>query len=165
MIDSTSAAMPRMHVALETADLDRAIGFYTRLFGRPPAKARADWAKFELDTPPVVFSLNLVATPSERGRLSHLGIRVSTSTELAAIRRRLDSAGLAVHEEIATTCCYARSDKLWVEDPDGNAWEFYVLLADVDAPSAANRPRDWKEAPAPAILRGSCTPGGSSGCC
>lgn len=141
----TSPAV-RMHVALDTQDLDSAIAFYAALFGTPPAKQRADWAKFELDEPPLVFSLNAVSPGTAdrgaraRGTLSHLGFRVASLERLAAIRERLAAAGLLAREEQRTTCCYAESDKLWAEDRDGNAWEFYVLLADVEADSAAWRP-------------------------
>ncbi len=130
------AGAPTMHVSLDTADLSRAVDFYTRLFGVAPAKRRADWAKFELTQPRLVFSLNAVPVARPAGRLSHLGIRVGSHDALAAIRDRLTRAGVAIREEPQANCCYALQDKLWAEDPDGNAFEFYVLVADVDATSA-----------------------------
>ena len=121
----------RMHVALDVADLDRSTDFYARLFGLQPAKRRDDYAKFELADPPLVLSLNPAhAAPSWPQRLSHLGVRVSEAAELAALGERLSAAGFQPREEHGTACCYAYADKLWVSDPDGNAWEFYQRLGD-----------------------------------
>lgn len=121
----------RMHVALDVADLEGSIDFYARLFGLEPAKRRDDYAKFELSDPPLVLSLNpATAAPSGPQRLSHLGVRVSEAAELAALRERLAAAGFSPREEHGTACCYAYADKLWVSDPDGNAWEFYQRLGD-----------------------------------
>ncbi len=147
-----------MHVALDTADLAAAIGFYSRVFGRPPAKQKADWAKFELEVPPLVFSLNQVAQPKPQGRLSHLGVRVASHAILDDLRARLLAGGVAMQEEAGTTCCYAQQDKVWVTDPDGNAWEFYVLLADVDAPSSANQPAAACSTKAPSAKMECCVP-------
>lgn len=126
----------RFHVALDSHDLAAAVTFYSQMFGLPPAKLRRDYAKFELDVPPLVLALNAVAAPLPQGRLSHLGMRLPSHAALAAVRQRFAGAGLAMRDEVGTTCCYARQDKVWVRDPDGNEWEFYVLLADVDAADA-----------------------------
>jgi hypothetical protein len=79
-----------------------------------------------------------VASPRPDGRLSNLGVRLPDRPALEVVRARLTAAGLALREEPEVTCCYARQDKVWVEDPEGNAWEFYLLLDEVDAPSAAS---------------------------
>ncbi len=124
----------RMHVALDVADLARSIDFYARLFGLEPARRFDDYAKFELEDPPLVLSLNpAAAAPSGAQRLSHLGVRVAGAAELAALRARLAAAGFAPREERGTACCYAYADKLWLSDPDGNEWELYQRLGDAPA--------------------------------
>ena len=120
----------RMHVALNVAHLDRSVAFYEALFDREAAKRRPDYAKFTLDEPALVFSLNPVRPGVGPDRLSHLGFQVASSAALEEARRRLSSAGFSLRDEPATTCCYAVQNKFWISDPDGNEWEFYELLAD-----------------------------------
>ncbi len=152
----------RMHVSLDTDDLERAIAFYRAFFGCDPAKVRHDWAKFEVDDPPLVFSLNAVrrsVVDRTHGRLSHLGLRVGSAAAVAAARVRVVAAGLEVRDEPGVTCCYARQDKIWVEDPDGTPWEMYVLLEDVDAPDAAAVPEaSAQQAPAACCAPSCCAP-------
>lgn len=120
-----------LHVALDVADLERSIDFYTRLFAAPPVRREADYAKFEPADLPLVLSLNPTPTaPSGPQRLSHLGVRVASAEALAALRERVARADLTAREEHGTACCYAIADKLWVADPDGNAWELYQRLGD-----------------------------------
>lgn len=128
----TPETLTRMHVALNVGDLDRSIAFYRRALGREPAKQRADYAKFELDEPPLVLSLNPAGPASGGQRLSHLGVRLRDGAALEAVRARLATSGLELREERNVTCCHAVQDKFWVSDPDGNEWEFYQLLQDTD---------------------------------
>ena len=118
-----------LHIGLYVRDLDRSIDFYRRFLGVEPAKRRPDYAKFELADPPLVLGMN-PAPAGDESRVSHLGLRVASADELERVRARLEAAGLAPVAELGTTCCYARQDKLWVRDPDGNPWEVYVLLED-----------------------------------
>lgn len=120
----------RMHVALNVADLERSAAFYEALFDRSPEKRRADYAKFKLEAPPLVFSLNPVQPGVGPDRLSHLGFQVGSGAELEAARTRLVQAGYSLREEHQTTCCYAVQNKFWIADPDGNEWEFYEVLED-----------------------------------
>jgi catechol 2,3-dioxygenase-like lactoylglutathione lyase family enzyme len=120
----------RMHVALNVADLDRSVAFYEALFHRAAAKRRPDYAKFTLDEPALVFSLNPAQPGVGPDRLSHLGFQVPSSAALEEARRRLSEAGFSLREEQATTCCYAVQNKFWISDPDGNEWEFYEVLED-----------------------------------
>jgi catechol 2,3-dioxygenase-like lactoylglutathione lyase family enzyme len=121
----------RFHLSLNVADLDRSVAFYRTLFGRPPAKRHADYAKFELDDPPLVLSLE----PTPRavgGPLNHLGFRMPNSAALVAMQQRLELAGVTSQREEGVECCYARQTKFWVTDPDQTLWEIYTLDEDID---------------------------------
>jgi catechol 2,3-dioxygenase-like lactoylglutathione lyase family enzyme len=120
----------RFHLSLNVSDLRRAAAFYETLFGKAPAKVRADYAKFELDDPPLVLSLE----PSGAGRggaLNHLGFRLPDAAQLVAMQERLERAGIRSKREEGVECCYARQTKFWVTDPDGTLWEFYTLEGDL----------------------------------
>jgi catechol 2,3-dioxygenase-like lactoylglutathione lyase family enzyme len=120
----------KFHLSLNVPDLGRAVEFYALLFGRPPAKRHDDYAKFELDDPPVVFSL-APHRPGPGASLSHLGLRVGSDDAIRAYRDRLAAAGVCTQEQDGTTCGYARQNKLWVRDPFGNFWEVYRVEEDV----------------------------------
>ena len=123
------------HVALYVESIPDAVERYRRILGREPAKVRHDYAKFELEDPPVIFSLNVGGTP---GTLSHLGIRYPSSGDVASETVRAKNSDLAPFRQEGTTCCYAKADKFWVRDADGVPWEMYTLLEDVDAETAAD---------------------------
>jgi len=128
--------MPRIQLALNVADLDAAIGFYTKLFDTEPAKVRPGYANFAVAEP--ALKLVLIENPSVRGEdvagaLNHLGIEVDSPEEVRAATRRLASHGLEADVQESTTCCYAVQDKAWVNDPDGAPWEVYTVLADAPA--------------------------------
>jgi len=125
----------RVHVALEVANVQRSIDFYSVLFGQAPAKIRPGYAKFEPADPSVNLSLNegLGGPLGRRGGQQHFGIQVQSTDVVQAMTQRLRAAGLATRIEEQTACCYAVQDKVWVEDPDGNPWEVFVVTqADVD---------------------------------
>ena len=124
--------MSRVQLALNVADVDRAVEFYTRLFGVGPAKRRPGYANFAVAEPPL--KLVLIENPEGVGRINHLGVEVESASEVAAATRRLSGEGLATEVEDGVTCCYAVQDKVWVTDPDGAPWEVYTVLA--DAPQA-----------------------------
>lgn len=122
------------HLSLNVADLAAAVEFYRVLFGAEPAKRYADYAKFELDSPPVVFSLQ--PGPKRPGAsLSHLGLRFTSPEAVLAVQNRLAAAGIPYSRQEGVVCGYARQSKCWVADPDQNYWEIYVLEADVDPSS------------------------------
>ena len=114
--------MKRMHVHVAVDDLSRSIGFYSALFDAQPAVVKADYAKWMLDDPCVNFAI------STRGRepgLDHLGIQVENKTELHEVYARLRKAGGIIIEQGETACCYAKSEKSWIDDPAGIAWETF----------------------------------------
>ena len=128
--------MSRVQLALNVADLDAAIDFYSKLFATQPAKIRPGYANFAIADPPL--KLVLIETPDGRGSgisgaLNHVGVEMKDTEEVARATRRLASDGLVTTEEHETTCCYAVQDKVWVEDPDATPWEVYTVLADVPA--------------------------------
>lgn len=117
--------MKRMHLHISVADIDKSIGFYSNLFGANPTVSKPDYAKWMLDDPLVNFAI------SKRGvtpGLDHIGIQVESDGELSEIKERLEKAELSLLTEEGTTCCYAKSDKHWVQDPSGIAWETYRTL-------------------------------------
>jgi catechol 2,3-dioxygenase-like lactoylglutathione lyase family enzyme len=121
----------RFHLSLNVSDLGRSVEFYRTLFGQPPAKQRADYAKFELDDPPLVLSLE-PATRGQGGALNHLGFRLPDSETLVRMQERLERAGVHSQREEGVECCYAKQTKFWVTDPDHTLWEMYVLESDLD---------------------------------
>lgn len=123
--------MVKLHVSLNVSDLDRSIAFYEAFLDAAPHKRRPAYANFDVDTPPLKLALNAYAVAPGIGALSHLGIVVDSAQAVEDAKQRLIRAGLATFDERDTTCCYARQDKIWVHDPDGNAWEVYHLVSDV----------------------------------
>jgi catechol 2,3-dioxygenase-like lactoylglutathione lyase family enzyme len=124
-------AVLRPHLALTVTDLQRSLPFYRALFGVEPSKVRHGYAKFELTDPALNFTLN-EGERSAPGALNHAGVQVASTDEVLAARLRLKNEGLATFDEMDTTCCYARQDKIWVHDPDGNPWEVFVTHEDVE---------------------------------
>jgi catechol 2,3-dioxygenase-like lactoylglutathione lyase family enzyme len=117
--------MKRMHVHVSVDDLNKSITFYNHLFGATPTVVKPDYAKWMLDDPRVNFAI------SQRGSkpgLDHLGIQVDNDDALKEIEQRLHAADLSLVTQAGTTCCYAKSDKHWVQDPSGIAWESYHTL-------------------------------------
>jgi hypothetical protein len=124
----------KFHLSLNVSDIGRSLSFYRLLFGIEPAKAHDDYAKFELDDPPVVFSL-VPRVPGSGGSLSHIGLRVGDEATLEGYRQRLESAGLCTQRQDGTVCGYARQNKLWLQDPDGTFWEIYHIEEDISPES------------------------------
>lgn len=116
--------MKRLHVHVGVSDLDRSIGFYSTLFGAEPTVVKSDYAKWMLDDPRMNFAIS-AGQHAGKG-IEHLGIQVETSTELSDVYGRLKAADRPVLEEGATTCCYAKSEKSWIADPDGVVWEAFL---------------------------------------
>ena len=120
--------MKRFHVHVGGADLDASIAFYTRLFGAAPSVTKDDYAKWMLDDPRINFAISRKCG-ADKG-IEHLGVQVEDAAELAEVYGRLQAADRPVLEEGATTCCYARSEKSWIADPDGVVWEAFLTTGD-----------------------------------
>lgn len=115
--------MKRLHVHVGVGNLDQSIRFYSTLFGAPPSVTKADYAKWMLEDPRVNFAISS-GNRAAKG-IEHLGIQAEDPDELSEVYGRLEAAGRPVLEEGATTCCYAKSEKSWVSDPDGIVWEAF----------------------------------------
>ncbi|HEX5097768.1 MAG TPA: ArsI/CadI family heavy metal resistance metalloenzyme [Acidimicrobiia bacterium] len=122
--------MSRVQLALNVSDLDSAVAFYSKLFGSEPAKVRPGYANFAIAEPPL--KLVLIEGHGEGGTLNHLGVEVESTDEVGATQRRLANEGLATATEDEVACCYAVQDKVWVDAPDGEPWEIYTVLSDVE---------------------------------
>ena len=115
--------MKRFHVNLSVADLQKSIEFYDTLFGITPTVQKDDYAKWMLEDPRINFS---ISSSSRAGGISHIGLQADTMPELGEIQERLQSAGARTFEQPEAECCYAKSSKTWVRDPDEVAWETFV---------------------------------------
>ncbi|HLS83083.1 MAG TPA: ArsI/CadI family heavy metal resistance metalloenzyme [Arenimonas sp.] len=156
--------MNRFHVHLNVSDLDTSIRFYSQLFACEPAVVKPDYAKWMLADPSVNFA---ISTSGRQPGIDHLGLQTDSDEGLREIGRRLDAAGSSVVPEAGVVCCYAQSDKLWTEDPQGIRWETFHTLKDATT----------YHSPGPACASGgsSCSPGAetsetgrkatAAGCC
>jgi catechol 2,3-dioxygenase-like lactoylglutathione lyase family enzyme len=126
----------KAHLSLNVRNVDQSIQFYRTMLGLEPSKVRTGYAKFDVQNPPLNLTLN-EGPVSGPGALSHLGIQVTSTEDVLAIRQKWNDAGLLTRDEMQTNCCYAVQDKTWVHDPDGNGWEVFVVLEDNLAESNA----------------------------
>ena len=121
--------MKRFHVHVAVDDLNANIRFYSAVFGAEPCVLKPDYAKWMMEDPRINFAI------SQRGAkagLDHLGLQVDTDEELSALRSQVAAAEISRHEQPDATCCYARSDKYWITDPQGIAWETYHTLGEAE---------------------------------
>src|SRR2546429_4509602 len=119
--------MKRLHVHVAVEDLPRSINFYSALFASQPAVVKSDYAKWMLDDPRVNFA---ISTRGRQAGLDHLGIQVENADELQEVYARLRNAGGNVIEQGQTACCYAKSEKSWIDDPAGIAWETFLTTGE-----------------------------------
>lgn len=155
--------MKRLHLHVSVPDLNQSIQFYETLFGAAPSVVKDDYAKWMLDDPRVNFAI------SQRERaagVDHVGIQVDSAAELGELAARLKAAGAETFDQEATTCCYAKSDKSWVNDPAGLRWETFYTFGEATS-YGEEEPLDIKAAagsaccgPAPAA-----EPVKSTACC
>ena len=152
--------MKRFHAHVHVDDLAQSIAFYSKLFAAAPARVEADYAKWMLEDPRVNFA---ISTRGAKPGLDHFGLQTDDAAELAELKARAEAADMALLDEGNTTCCYARSEKHWVTDPQGIAWEHFHTLGDIPvfkeaAPSSAAGAccDPSAAAPAPAAPRAAC---------
>lgn len=159
--------MKRLHLHVSVPDLGRSIQFYETLFGAAPTVVKADYAKWMLDDPKVNFAI------SQRGReagLDHVGVQVDSRAELDELADRLKAAGASTFDQEAAACCYARSDKSWVEDPAGLRWETFFTHGEITEYGADGEPvTEAAASPAASACCGAPRaeekPATASGCC
>ena len=152
--------MKRFHAHVHVDDLAQSIAFYSKLFAAAPTRVEADYAKWMLEDPRVNFA---ISTRGAKPGLDHFGMQTDDAAELAELKARAEAADMALLDEGNTTCCYARSEKHWVTDPQGIAWEHFHTLGDIPvfnevAPSSAAGACGTPSAvaPAPAAPRAAC---------
>jgi catechol 2,3-dioxygenase-like lactoylglutathione lyase family enzyme len=157
--------MKRMHVHVAVDDLDRSVGFYSTLFGASPTVLKPDYAKWMLDDPRVNFA---ISTGQPKTGLDHLGIQVESDDELREVADRASGAGIAIAAQPGAQCCYAASEKAWVVDPQGIAWETFHTTGEITTYGEDGR----REAPTVKAAACCATPkpsievkAAASGCC
>ena len=151
--------MSRVQLALNVSDLHAAVAFYSTLFRTEPAKLRPGYANFSIAEPPL--KLVLIEGDGEPGSVNHLGVEVETSDDVARAHARLVDEGLATAREDGVACCYSLQDKVWVDGPDGEPWEIYTVLADVEHPTGVLREAE----PAVASMCCATAPDSATRCC
>ncbi|MDO8356601.1 MAG: ArsI/CadI family heavy metal resistance metalloenzyme [Nitrospirota bacterium] len=120
----------RPHLSLDVRNVPASVEFYRKVFGVAPQKQTTDYAKFDLREPALNFSL--VSSPEKVSRVNHLGIEVESVDEIAMWKQRLQEQGILGKVEEGIACCFARQDKLWFTDPDGNVWEVFTVLEQLE---------------------------------
>lgn len=120
--------MKRFHIHIGVDNLADSIRFYNALFGADPVKVKSDYAKWMLEDPRINFA---ISTRAGKQGVEHLGIQVDDIAELETLRNQFSQANISTHSNGETTCCYAKSEKSWVSDPTGIAWEAYHTMEDV----------------------------------
>ena len=137
--------MKRFHVHVHVEDLQASIAFYAKLFAAQPTRVESDYAKWMLDDPRINFA---ISNRDGRRGIDHLGLQTDTEEELIELKDRAQAADMTLLDEGETTCCYARSDKYWLTDPDGVAWEQFHTLGNI-----------------PTFSQKAAEPEGTSACC
>lgn len=151
--------MKRFHAHVHVDDLSQSIAFYSRLFAAEPTRVEADYAKWMLEDPRVNFA---ISTRGAKPGLDHFGFQVDDAVELAELKSRAQSADMALLDEGATTCCYARSEKHWVTDPQGIAWEQFQTLGSIPVFNEASKPVAAEACCAPTATQ---APAANNSCC
>jgi predicted lactoylglutathione lyase len=144
--------MKRFHVHAHVSDLAASINFYSKLFAAAPTRTESDYAKWMLDDPRINFA---ISTRGSKLGVDHLGLQADSSEELTELKARAEAADMALLDQGTTTCCYARSEKHWVTDPQGIAWEHFHTLGNV--------PLFGTEPPKP-MAAATCGTAGTSSC-
>jgi catechol-2,3-dioxygenase len=145
--------MKRFHVHLHVQDLQASIAFYSRLFSAQPTRVEGDYAKWMLEDPRVNFA---ISSRGGQSGLDHLGFQVDSAEELSDLKAAARRADMAVLNEGETTCCYARSEKHWITDPQGIAWEHFHTLGNIPLFKEAGQPVTGGACCDPATTKSNC---------
>jgi catechol 2,3-dioxygenase-like lactoylglutathione lyase family enzyme len=150
------------HVSLNVSNIDASVAFYERAFGVPATKRRPGYAKFDLQSP--ALNLTMQEAPRTGVNASHFGVQVASTQDVLEAKGKFEAAGLRTMTEDDTECCYALQDKVWVEDPDGNSWEVFVVKGEAPSmncdaspccvPEALAEPQQRPTCCAPALRHG-----------
>lgn len=156
--------MKRMHIHVGVKSIDESIRFYNALFGAEPVKVKADYAKWMLEDPRINFA---ISTRAGKVGVDHMGLQVDDVRELETLRAQMSAANISTHSDGETTCCYAKSEKSWVEDPNGIAWEAYHTMADAQIFSGTDTGSDSACCVPETKPQAACSmqSGQKSGCC
>ena len=155
--------MKRLHVHVGVEDLDRSVTFYSTLFGAEPSVLKGDYAKWMLDDPRVNFAISSGGHAAKG--IEHLGIQAEDQAELAEVYGRLKAADRPLIEEGATTCCYAKSEKSWIADPDGVVWEAFLTHGEATVYGAGAALGALSEAAAEGACCAPALPAAQASCC
>ena len=129
--------MKRFHVHAHVDDLQASVAFYSKMFAAEPARLEADYAKWMLEDPRINFA---ISTRGKKSGVDHLGLQTDTEEELAELKGRAHDADMTLRDEGGVSCCYARSEKHWITDPQGIAWEHFRTLANIPVFSEVTPP-------------------------
>ncbi|MEM9193338.1 MAG: ArsI/CadI family heavy metal resistance metalloenzyme [Myxococcota bacterium] len=142
----------RIHIGLTVASLSRVMPFYRELFGQAPSKTKPGYVKFEVEEPPINFTLNERSDYEPRfGSCDHFGIQVKDRASIAKLSARMAAAGWETRAEEGVVCCYAEQDKVWATDPEGRMWEVFVVL-DAEKEEHGRAPHESAAATAEELL-------------
>ena len=164
--------MKRLHVHVSVDDLAQSVRFYSTLFAAEPTVLKDDYAKWMIDDPRVNFAISTSCRPAHAAGFSHLGIQAEDQSELAEVYDRLSRAERPIVEQHGTTCCYAKSDKQWIADPQGVPWETFITHGEATVYGERDSLTKLKEATERAICgepaapaRPEPEPASAEGCC
>ncbi|WP_441288866.1 ArsI/CadI family heavy metal resistance metalloenzyme [Sorangium sp. KYC3313] len=144
------------HVSLNISDIDASVAFYEKAFGVRAAKRRPGYAKFDLASP--ALNLTMQEAPRTGVNASHFGIQVASTDDVLEAKRAFEAAELKTFTEENTACCYAVQDKVWIEDPDGNSWEVFVVKGDADVMGSQPAKSEPAKSEAACCAPGCCAP-------
>lgn len=129
----------RAHLSINVRNVSKSVDFYKKVFGVNPSKLTTDYAKFDLQEPALNFTMQTAKSENDLSKVSHLGIEVRSADDVMKWQNKLTEIGLVKLVETDTNCCFARQDKVWVQDPDGNSWEIFYVHEQLEVAGELNK--------------------------
>lgn len=129
----------RAHLSINVSNVGKSVDFYKKFFGVNPSKLTTDYAKFDLQEPALNFTMQTAKSENDLSKVSHLGIEVKSAEDIIKWQNKLTETGLVKLVETDTNCCFARQDKVWVQDPDGNSWEIFYVHEQLEVSGELNK--------------------------